>query len=404
MTKQRFLVMGLLVVSSAAILTVTGCNSADVTNKDKGIGTQAKIANNQEDNKNDQEKKKEDYVAENQVLKYAVKSYEESIVTLRWAIGGIITLISILAVAVGYVVVRYSGEYKEAVKEAKEAGKEAGRYAEKAQEKLDSIDEMVERKLKEIEDKGQAQIDKLIKEAEKRRKETLKEAEKQRKISELWAKGIMAAQEGRCEESCSYWQEITLIRPDMYDAWYNWGDAIADQAKKKEGSEADRLFKESYEKYQRAVEIGPDKHSAWNNWGNTLLNQAKKKEGSEADRLFKESYEKYQKAVEVKPDGYEAWYNWGGSLLNQAKKKEGAEKEKLLRESKEKCLKAKNKYTYNLACVEAIEGNEEECKKWLKIGEEARILPTRQYAMADEDLRSYWDKDWFKAIRWEGES
>ncbi|MCH7981268.1 MAG: hypothetical protein IID59_07165 [Proteobacteria bacterium] len=48
--------------------------------------------------------------------------------------------------------------------------------------------------------------------------------------------------------------------------------------------------------------------------------------------------------------------------------------------------------------------DEAECRKWLGIGEKAGTLMTREHAMTDEDLAVYRETDWFKGIRWEGES
>jgi hypothetical protein len=365
MTRQRFLTMGLLLVLFAAvIMTAAGCNSVDVSSKGKQISTLATTENSQEKCKGSPENKNEDYVVENQVLKYAVKSYEESIATLRWAIGGIITLISVLAAAVGYVVVRHKGEYKEAVSEAKKASESASKCAEKAQEKLDSIDEMVERKLKEIENKGKAQREALIKVADKRREEAREEAERQRKISELWNESFRA------------------LKNEDYESAANKLEQIVKDFKMKDAA-------------------------VYNNWGAALSDLAKRKEGEEAERLFVEAFGKYEKAVGIKPDYCEAYNNWGAALLYLAARKKGDEQRKLLGEAREKCLKAESikrgSAAYNLACANCRLDDEGECKRWLKIGEEERTLQTREYAMKDEDLESVRDKDWFKTIRWKGE-
>ena len=79
----------------------------------------------------------------------------------------------------------------------------------------------------------------------------------------------------------------------------------------------------------------------------------------------------------------------------------------LLDEAKDKCLKAESikvgEGAYNLACLYSLLGNEKECEKWLKAGEKAGTLSTREHAMSDEDLKSVSSKPWFKKIRWKGE-
>ena len=41
--------------------------------------------------------------------------------------------------------------------------------------------------------------------------------------------------------------------------------------------------------------------------------------------------------------------------------------------------------------------------EWLKVREKTGTLPSREHAMADDDLKSVRDKDWFKKLRWKGE-
>lgn len=261
---------------------------------------------------------------------------------------------------VAYLVFRDKQEYDKAVNQAKDAAKEAVEWAEKARQKYE-----------DIQNRGDKIIGRIAEIATRERQKSLevakkvvgREAERQRRITELWSEGLRALKENRYEDSSKYWQEITSIKPDDYEAW--------------------------------------------NNWGGTLIEQARKKEGSEADKLYSEAYTKLQEALKIKPDHYKAWSNWGVTLLKLAQKKDGQEKQKLIQEAKEKCLRAeqikKGEGVYNLACIAATEENEDECKKQLKVGEEAKTLPIRKHAMKDDDLKAYRDKDWFKAIKWRGE-
>ena len=96
------------------------------------------------------------------------------------------------------------------------------------------------------------------------------------------------------------------LSPEFADT-FSWayvlqGNALSEQAQKKEGEDAAGLFALSYEKFEAALAIKPDKHEALNNWGNALSDQAQKKEGEEADGLFARSYEKNAAALAIKPD------------------------------------------------------------------------------------------------------
>jgi hypothetical protein len=60
---------------------------------------------------------------------------------------------------------------------------------------------------------------------------------------------------------------------------------------------------------------------------------------------------------------------------------------------------------YNLACIYGnnLLNDEEECKKWLKVGEETGRLLTQERAMKEKDFGDFRNKDSFKQIRWKGE-
>jgi tetratricopeptide (TPR) repeat protein len=87
------------------------------------------------------------------------------------------------------------------------------------------------------------------------------------------------------------------------------GNALSNEAKIKDGEEADRLFALASEKYQAAVNIKPDDPDTLSNWGTALTDQAKIKDGEEADRLFALAAEKYQAAFKLRPGHPNALYN-----------------------------------------------------------------------------------------------
>ena len=137
-------------------------------------------------------------------------------------------------------------------------------------------------------------------------------------------------------QSYEKYEAALKLKPDLHEAFYNWGNGLSHQARTKMGEEADRLFAQSYEKYEAALKIKPDKDEALNNLGIALSDQAKTKVGEEADRLFAQSYKKFEAALKVKPDKHEAFYNWGIALADQAKTKVGEEADRLFAQSYEK--------------------------------------------------------------------
>lgn len=173
----------------------------------------------------------------------------------------------------------------------------------------------------------------------------------------------------------------------------NWGATLSNQARTQKGQEADQLLGEAADKFEAALKIKPNYPEALNNWGNVRLDQARTKEGAEADRLLGKAVKKYAAALDLKPDYPEALSNWGSALLFQAKTKEGQETgRRLLREAREKLLEAERIRTgsgsYNLACVEALEGNVLEAVRWLTIRLSSGPRLTRKEIEADADFDS----------------
>jgi tetratricopeptide (TPR) repeat protein len=390
----------------------------------------------------------------------AKEYYKDCVQNLKWALGIIIGLV---AGIVGYAVFKSRREYREtladvkqalgdtreACKEARAASDKAREYEEKAQERLSSLDEVVGNKLKEIEEKGKTLIKSLIQEAEKQRESSREEAEKQRKISELWNEGLRAMKAEEFDLAAKRFSQIVKdFNSEDGFAWNNWALALSDLAKRKEGARSEALFHAAFEKFEKAVQIKPDDHEAYSNWGAALGELAKRKEGTESEALSRAALEKFEKAVQIKPDFHEAYSNWGTALTELAKRKEETESESLLRaalekfekavqikpdyhaaykncgaalielakwkdeenrgrvleEAERKCLKAESLMegsgAYNLACVCALLGKEAECRKWLETGSRCGTLPTRSKAMADPDLESVRNEEWFKQIRW----
>ena len=357
--------------------------------------------------------------------------YKDSQDNLKLALGIIVTFVVGLIL---YTVFKDRKEYEKACENAEKAynkaelartqaeqSREKAREHElKAQEKLTSISQLVADKLKEIDTKaketmlaikdeaeaGQAEIEKI---GNEERQKSLEEAERQRKISEMFNKGWKAGEAKDHKTAADCYRQIVEEQKQDEDpiVYYNWGTSLLRLAENKKGTEAEELSNQAIEKYKNALDIKPDYHIAYNNWGNALCGLAKHKKGKEAKELSNQGIEKYKKAIEIKPDYFTAYHNWGDELCKLATSKKGKEAEKLFKQAEEKCLKAESIKTgegaYNLACVYALRGNEEKCKEWLKVGEKAGTLDTREHAMADDDLKSVLDKDWFKKLRWKGE-
>ncbi len=349
--------------------------------------------------------------------------YKDSQDNLKLALGIIVTFVVGLIL---YTVFKDRKEYEKACENAEKAydkaelsRTQAEQSREKAREILASINQLVADKLKEINTEAKETMlaikaeakagqEELEKKGNEERQKSLKEAERQRKINELFNKAWKADEAKDYETAIDYYRQIVeeLKEENDPDVYINWGSALASLAESKKGIEAEELLNQAIEKYKKAIEIKPD-YVAYDNWGSALGSLAVSKKGKEAEELLNQAIEKFKKVIELNPDDSETYNNWGNALSHLAKLKDGKDAEALLKQAEEKCLKAESLKTgtgaYNLACVYARRGNEEKCEEWLKVSEKAGRLPSREYAMADEDLKSVREKDWFEKLRWKGE-
>jgi tetratricopeptide (TPR) repeat protein len=118
--------------------------------------------------------------------------------------------------------------------------------------------------------------------------------------------------------ACDKYERAVALKPDMHEAFYNWGNALLDEAKKLTSEAAEAKFAAAYDKYERAVAIKPDMHEAFHNWGNALLDEAKTLTGEAAAAKFAAAYDKYERAVAIKPDKHETFSMWGAALSQEA--------------------------------------------------------------------------------------
>ena len=81
---------------------------------------------------------------------------------------------------------------------------------------------------------------------------------------------------------------------------------------------------------------------------------------------------------------------------------EGEDEDRLFAESKKKFLSAESispgSGAYNLACLCALQNEENECREWLEKCLKLGQLPTYEHMAKDPDLDSVREQEWFKAF------
>lgn len=401
---------------------------------------------------------------EKRLLREQIESYKESVSCLKWAIG---SLIGLSLAAVGFVVFKNERAYKEALAETRDAAKQsreeariasdhrekAQEWERKAKEKYEEIDAQIQVRIEDFNkqaDEKFKEVDNKIEElGDKVAKRVIRESQKQRELSEKWNKALMVSRSGDYEQANQLWAEFIKENPKNYQALNQWGNLLSDWAELG-GTEAKDRCQKACEKYAAAVELSPNYDPAFSNWSIALSEYAKLVESEEANELYRQACNKCERAAEINPKGSVIFHNWGGSLHGWAKLggpesetryllacekfktaiqlaphqpgafngygvcllglaclKDGQEKMSLCQEAEKVLLKAESirhgEGAFNLACLFAFLNNEDKCREWLKVAEETKILPNRDYVSKIKYLDIFRDKDWFKAIRWKGE-
>ncbi|OHB57690.1 MAG: hypothetical protein A2Y12_16605 [Planctomycetes bacterium GWF2_42_9] len=153
-------------------------------------------------------------------------------------------------------------------------------------------------------------------------------------------------------------------------------------------------WQEAKEAFQQALKIDPNDSEAQGNLGGVYSQLGQ----------YEDAIKSLKQAIRLRPDNAMVYNDLGWALGNQAKKENGAIRQQLLSQKEEMCLKAESiqrgSGAYGLACLAASSGDKSKCLKWLKIGEQENSLPNSKYAMAEVDLESVRNEDWFKEIKW----
>jgi len=97
-----------------------------------------------------------------------------------------------------------------------------------------------------------------------------------------------------------------------------------------------------------------------------------------------------------------AFGNLGNALAEQAKQASGQAADRLFAQAGEKLLRTESlnpgKGAYDLACLSALKGHTDECKKWILKSFERGSLPSKQHLLEDLDLKRVRGLDWFQKL------
>lgn len=182
----------------------------------------------------------------------------------------------------------------------------------------------------------------------------------------------------------------------------NRGIKATEKARKAEGEAADRFFEQAYKSFALSMAGNVALPEALHHWGLALFYQAEMKSGKEAKTLLKNACEKYSAAQAIEPNNPNTATDWGVALMAEARRQNAEPSDDLYEQAKAKFLAAEEHWSgiasYNLACLHAIRGEEQECKNYLTSAQELDSLPPLDVVKEDADLSSMNQKAWFQTL------
>lgn len=211
-------------------------------------------------------------------------------------------------------------------------------------------------------------------------------------LDRLRARAIQASQvspttAAQALKAFDLWKAVTLIAPQDASAHFNAG-YWAQQLYKMDARPGKTHWLEMLVFfYEQALWIKPDKYEAAYNWGTALGKEAKalaEQDLPAAREMWRRAGEKYAQALQIKPDKHVAFYNWGAALSAEAKainQQNPSEARGLWGHAVEKYKQSlqiervKNKAIYNLACVYSLQGRAADAVAQLEAARQADELP-----------------------------
>jgi hypothetical protein len=129
--------------------------------------------------------------------------------------------------------------------------------------------------------------------------------------------------------------------------------------------------------------------------GEKLSNLAEQKQDPV---LYRESIARYEDALTFTPNYYDVLWNMTAALLYLYQLTR--DKNLIMQaETSAKAAQAINgKGSYNVACVLALKGEEDNCRAELLRCKADGTLPDTQHLACDKDMEAYRDRDWFKEL------
>ena len=173
----------------------------------------------------------------------------------------------------------------------------------------------------------------------------------------------------------------------------------AAKARKREGAEADHLFKTAYDGFASVIANDLLFTETLYNWGFALLHQAKTKSGDEAIKLYEQAIAKFSFCQTVNPSSIGSAIDSGVAYMDLARIKGVNPSDSLYELAEQQFNRAnsiqKGTASYNLACIFALRNDEEACLNALEDSRNHGSLPAKDDILTDPDLENVKHHHWF---------
>jgi tetratricopeptide (TPR) repeat protein len=171
------------------------------------------------------------------------------------------------------------------------------------------------------------------------------------------------------------------------------------KARFEDGQVREELFQFALAQCDRAVSVSPMKTTTWVAWGNVLSFYARTRIGQQALDTMSLAIEKFEKAIEIMPNDIYSFSHIAVIYARQAQLKIAANRHTLRALAKKQAESAirmsASQATYNVACMWAVLGEENECERQLISCRDSGECVSRVVTENDPDFESIRDKPWF---------
>ena len=171
-------------------------------------------------------------------------------------------------------------------------------------------------------------------------------------------------------------------------------------ARKSTGGKAEQLFKGAYQGFANVVVDNPVLAEALYNWGFALLHEAATQEEEQKIDTLEEAISKFSFCLLVAPNYLAAAIDGGVALMDLARFSPEDGKAHLYHMAKHFFEKAgsiqKGSAAYNLACIHALNLEEEACLAALRLAKDSGTLPDEPVILQDADMVAVLELPWFK--------